>query len=226
MRPPAEPQRDLQGRIQALAAAVSNRGDRGAFDELAGLMRPRLVALLRQRLRNEADAQDAAQAALLRWWEQRDKYDVSRPFVPWLLTLTVRLGVDLQRSGARRRTHEDAAAERAAYEANPNRDAPSLRLEHGERRLRVWSVVREHVSAETAEAMWLFYGEGLSASEIADVLGKRNSSVRVLLHRGREALREPMRQAGWAPDLSPASPAADPATTDFSTQLNTVGASA
>ncbi|MEM1446877.1 MAG: RNA polymerase sigma factor [Planctomycetota bacterium] len=220
-RPPAESERDLN----ALAAAVSTRGDRGAFDALANVMRPRLVALLRQRLRNEADAQDAAQAALLRWWEQRDKYDVTRPFVPWLLTLTVRLGVDLQRRGARRKTHEDAAAERAAYEADPTRDAPSLRLQRQERQERVWSVVREHVNAETAEAMWLFYGEGLSAAEIADVLGKRSSSVRVLLHRGREALREPMREAGWG--LSP-SPAAEtePMPSQPLQQLNTVGASA
>lgn len=184
-------------RINALAAAVTHRGDRGAFDELADAMRPRLVALLRQRLRDDADAQDAAQAALLRWWEQRAKYDVTRPFVPWLLTLTVRVGVDLQRRAGRRRTHEDAAAEANSRATKAVRHSPSLTLERAEHHDRVWSVVHQHVSAETAEAMWLFYGEGFSAKEIADVLGKRGSSVRVLLHRGREALREPMRQAGW-----------------------------
>ncbi|MEM8783846.1 MAG: RNA polymerase sigma factor [Planctomycetota bacterium] len=193
--PPCDPH--PEERLHALAAAVTLRGDRGAFDELAEAMRPRLVALLRQRLRDDADAQDAAQAALLRWWEQRDKYDVNRPFVPWLLTLTVRLGVDLQRRGARRRKHEDAAAEAARYAGDPAREAPSRRLERRERRDSIWPLVRATVSPETAEALWLFYGEGMSASEIAGVLGKRPASVRVLLHRGREALRTPMRNAGW-----------------------------
>lgn len=207
------------------------RGDRGAFDELAQRIRPRVVALLRQRLRDEADVQDATQRTLLRWWEKRTSYDVARPFVPWLMTIAIRLSVDTQRAGARRKTHEDAAGD-ASVRAAVSPPGPAKRIEQRETQEHVWALVRERCHADTAEALWLFYGEGLSASEIGAVLNKRPGAVRLLLHRGREALREPMRQQGWG--LNPTTSSAlnaEPAANKSSTggtngsPLNMVGVS-
>ena len=209
--------------LHALAAAVTHDGDRGAFDELAAALRPRLIALLRQRLRDDATVQDVLQQTLLRWWEKRDAYDTTRPFVPWLMTLAVRLAVDAQRRNARRKHHEDAVAESSTHAA-AHHETPALRLQQREDHDHVWALVRDAVNAETAEALWLFYGEGMNAGEIADVLNKRSGAIRVLLHRGREALRQPLRNAGlgFAPAAGTNQGHADPSATK---SLTPVGAS-
>lgn len=200
--PPSGP--DASDSTDALARRAC-AGDRDAFDTLANQLRPRLVALLRQKLQSESDAEDVAQKALLRWWEKRDAYDPRRAFLPWLFTLTLRLATDTQRAGARRANHEANAALRP-HQTHTHRNA-TQQLEQREQHQHIWATVRDTLGPDAATALWLFYGEGLTPTEIAPVLNKRAGAVRVMLHRGRAALRPHLHQ--WSPNPTTATPPAN-----------------
>ena len=58
----------------------------------------------------------------------------------------------------------------------------------------VWEAVKAHKPAQR-EAIHLFYQEGYSTKEIADILGRNESSVRSDLKRGREALKTILKEA-------------------------------
>jgi RNA polymerase sigma-70 factor (ECF subfamily) len=47
--------------------------------------------------------------------------------------------------------------------------------------------------------LWLAHVEGYSHREIASVLGLREKSVRVLLHRARKELAGLLKANGWGP---------------------------
>lgn len=62
-------------------------GDRSAFTAVFGALLPVLRAYCRRVLRDEADADDAAQEALVRVFEQVERYDPERPAVAWALAI-------------------------------------------------------------------------------------------------------------------------------------------
>ncbi len=61
------------------------RGDRSAFTPVFRLLWPRTLKLCTGILRNEADAADAAQQALVKILERASEYDPTRPALPWAL---------------------------------------------------------------------------------------------------------------------------------------------
>ena len=58
----------------------------------------------------------------------------------------------------------------------------------------VWEAVKSLKPAQR-EAIHLFYQEGYSSKEIAEILGRNESSVRSDLKRGREELRSILKEA-------------------------------
>ena len=58
----------------------------------------------------------------------------------------------------------------------------------------VWDAVKSLPTAQR-EAIHLYYEEGYSTAEIAKILGRNESSVRSDLRRGREKLREILKEA-------------------------------
>jgi RNA polymerase sigma-70 factor (ECF subfamily) len=63
------------------------QGDRDAFDVVFRGVWPRMLRLCQASLRDDADAEDAAQAALTRLFEQAWRYDADRPCLSWALSL-------------------------------------------------------------------------------------------------------------------------------------------
>jgi len=183
---PSEPDFD------ALAAAarterVGGGGASGvgdAFNALARPLRPRLVFALGRETRCRADAEDAAQAALLRLWEKLELWDPARPFMPWCFTVAFRCLRDQQRYAKRRiRSGAAAGTDRADPRAGPADTAAAE-----EETDRVWAVARGVLSTTAWTELWLHYGEGLTPAEIARATGRRAVAVRVGLHRSRKRL--------------------------------------
>jgi RNA polymerase sigma factor (sigma-70 family) len=72
-----------------LALARMAGGDRSAQREVFEATWPVMRDFCRKFLSNDADADDAAQRALIRLFEQSAKYDVSRDALAWALELAV-----------------------------------------------------------------------------------------------------------------------------------------
>lgn len=135
---------------------------------------PRAVAVARA-LAGARSAEDIAQDAFVAASRQWD--DLVQP-ERWLM----RVVANRSRSLLRRRYTEARALGRIGGAAT---EAPEL----SESTEEVWSVVRG-LPRRQAQTIALLYVDGLSTTEVADVLGCAESTVRVHLHRARQKLAE------------------------------------
>lgn len=182
---PAAP-RPAPGKAAA-GASSPDAASRQWADRLQAF-RPRLVRALRRRLGNHADAEDVAQDALLRAYEQRRRYDPARPLAAWLYTIAFRLATDHQRRSARRPATVPADAHAAALAAP---DAgPAQRAARHESAERLWRQAEDLLPPEQWTLLWLVYTEGLTPKQAAHAQGLKPGHARVLLHRARRTLAD------------------------------------
>jgi len=156
-----------------------------SFGELARRFRPRLLNLLRNRMgAPHFDAEDIVQESLVRAFQHLDRFDHRYRFSTWLYTIAIRLARDHARSQRRRPRHV------ALDEADCDFREPdaSQRTEHQDAVDNLWQAARRVLSDAQYTAMWLRYGEDMSAVEVAQVMRKTRIGVRVLLHRSRSIL--------------------------------------
>ena len=74
-----------EAELDALMDRLSD-GDRGAFQPLYEALRPRALRFARRRL-DEASAEDAAQATLLRVFSRASEFEAGRPVLPWFYAI-------------------------------------------------------------------------------------------------------------------------------------------
>ena len=158
------------------------RGSREAFGELVERFQEPLYNFLSLRVRNAADAEELTQEAFLRAWSRIATYDSGWRFRTWLFAVARNLAVSHHRS-AGLRTAGDVPLESLGGGEDPTFD-----LADAELRGRIWSLASQLLSEDQHAALWLRYAEDLSPLEIARILGRRPSTVRVLLFRARERL--------------------------------------
>ncbi|MEM7204788.1 MAG: sigma-70 family RNA polymerase sigma factor [Planctomycetota bacterium] len=163
-------------------ARAARAGSKHAFAALVRRYGRQLFRFLRLRAGSADDAEELLQDVLLRCWSRLDLYDPSRPFSTWLYTVAARQAV----SRARRPQLPNAPVERLG-ELSSGPD-PADALMACEARQNLWDTVARLLAPQARSALWLFYAEGRSAREVAEILGKREAAVRVMLHRAREKL--------------------------------------
>jgi len=163
-------------------ARRARRGDFAAFDELVQRFH-RAVYRSCWRLLRSADAEDAAQDTFVRAFVHFERFDPTRPVLPWLVAIARRLCLDVLR---RRRV-------RARIEAAPVA-GPSPAGPEGEASLREQLSRLEKALADLdegpREAVLLFHIEGMSYRDIAAALEVPIGTVMTWLHRGRAELRK------------------------------------
>jgi RNA polymerase sigma-70 factor, ECF subfamily len=151
-----------------------------AFEGWAGLIRPRLVSLARRFLWNVQDAEEVAQEALLIAWRNQGKLAEPGMRNAWVY----RTAINLCLSRRRRRRPEPLPL------IEPQGRAEAVGgLETAELMERVRAAILEMPARQQA-AMVLRDMEGLAYAEIAGIMQTTAASARLLVHRGREAVRE------------------------------------
>ncbi|MEW5855743.1 MAG: sigma-70 family RNA polymerase sigma factor [Myxococcota bacterium] len=86
-----------------------SQGDRSAFPPVFEALWPRLQRFTERMLPHRADAEDAAQAALLRIFNRAHEFDPSRPALPWALGIAAWECRTLRKKTQRRRETDDEA---------------------------------------------------------------------------------------------------------------------
>lgn len=155
-----------------------------SFTELSRRFRPRLLCLVERRLGHRADAEDVAQASLARAFQHLDRFDPRYRFSTWLYTIAIRLAHDHARSRRRRPPHV-ALDETTCPSAAADETLAAQRQDEVDN---VWQLAKRVLSDSQFTAMWLRYGEDLTATEVAQVMQRTCIGVRVLLHRARTRL--------------------------------------
>ncbi len=131
------------------------------------------------------DAEDLLQEALLQALRRLDSLREDESFRSWLLSIVHRRFIDrLRRLDSRRRTVE-------GMQQAWHHEAHSPSQNH------LWSVLNS-LPAQNREVICLFYMEGLSTEEVAEITGLSGSAVRLRLMRGRRVLRERLAAEGFS----------------------------
>jgi RNA polymerase sigma-70 factor, ECF subfamily len=160
-------------------------GDRAAFGKIVERYAGPARRLCRSILRNQEDADDAAQDAFLNVWTKLGQFDPRRPLGPWLMRIAANAATDRWRRREVRRT--DALSESLpATETAPDRAADRRLLEE---RLRE---ALDELPPRYRMAVVLFDVEGYAHAEIAKMLGIPEGTVRSDVFHARRMLRQAM----------------------------------
>jgi len=152
---------------------------------------PMLLRLAATRLDSTADAEDVVQDVFLRLLTARPRFRDTEHEKAWLIRTTINRACDLRRAAERRNIPLDDAPEAAA---------PAV--EGGDSEL--LSAVRA-LPAKYSAVIHLYYYEGCSIQEIARLLRLPASTVGTRLARGRERLRNMLKEEYDEPGAIPES---------------------
>jgi RNA polymerase sigma-70 factor (ECF subfamily) len=166
-----------------------NRNDADAYRILVERHIDKAYALALRILKNAADAEDVAQDAFIKTWQNRHKWEIGRAkFSTWLYRVIVNRCIDLQRS---------PRGEWIEHIPEPCDDREDAVAAIG--RQEVYKKLGDALGGlpdQQRIAVALCYYDYLSNAEIADVMGTSVSAVESLLKRGRQFLRTAMKRSG------------------------------
>jgi len=163
---------------------LARRGDEEAFSHLVEAYQNSVHNLCYRMLGNALDAEDAAQETFLRAYKAIHRYDPSRKFSTWLLTIASNYCIDQYRR---------KKLPTFSYDSLPVPDIPekSIGMESGviqhEWQDNVTKLL-DSLKAKDRSVVILRYWYDYSYEEIAEALALSLSAVKSRLHRARQEL--------------------------------------
>lgn len=177
----------------ALLAAFA-QGDRAAAQELTARLLPRVFAVARRVLGDPAEAEDAAQEAMLKLWRMAPDWRPGTAKVStWLYRVTLNLCIDI-----RRRRHGGTVDLDAVPDPADPAPGAAERLQAAARTDALQAALMR-LPDRQRQAVVLRHLEELSNPEIADVMDISVEAVESLTARGKRALAAAL--AGRRKDL-------------------------
>lgn len=181
-------------------------GDETAFSPLVEMYQAAVYNLCYRMLGEPQEAEDAAQETFLRAYAQLRRYDPTRSFRTWLLSIASHHCIDRLRK--RRQTwlsieDDELPSHPNLREPNPGPEELTIRREQS-------AAIQKHLARlapADRQMIIMRYWYDLSYEEIAQATGATVSAVKSRLHRARGNLAEMLTSA--TPNMS--RPAARPA---------------
>ena len=158
-------------------ANLSQKGDSDAFNFLANRYWHRIHRFLLPMF-DHATAADVTQQTLLRAYHKIHLFNNKHTFAPWLFTIARRVAINVRKKESKRmETYlTDETLSDVAKENGNNLIQP------------LWKLALEILNEKSYQAMRLHYAEDLSIREIAKIMGKTETGIKVILFRSRQRL--------------------------------------
>jgi RNA polymerase sigma-70 factor, ECF subfamily len=167
-----------------LIARVS-KGDERAFMALYDLYASRVHGLTLRILGDPMMAEEATQDTFLKLWSRAREYRAERgDFLPWLLTIARRIAIDRLRLESRRPALSNSTDPDETLKGFPDLDSDS-----DESRWRSLYFAVQALHPDHRTVIELAYYQGMSQSEIAEVLGWPLGTVKTRLRAAMKNLR-------------------------------------
>jgi RNA polymerase sigma-70 factor, ECF subfamily len=174
-------------RVVADAVARAKEGDREAVRFLYLRYADNVYGYVRSIVRDDYEAEDVTQHVFAKLMTVVGKYEQrSVPFTAWILRLAHNVAIDHVRS-------------RRAIPAAEVRGPDERTDEQDEDRARDLRSALAALPVEQRDVVVLRHVVGLTPGEIADRLGRTESSIHGLHHRGRRALKQELRRLELGP---------------------------
>ncbi len=178
---------DFQSFTDQELAQQTQAGSLAAFEELVYRYEGRIYGFVTNACGNSADGREVTQDTFVRAFQAIEQFDTQRGFAPWLFTIARRQCLNRYRA-ARPRVDEPLPE-------LPDEDDPAELLARQEERQSLWELARRCLPGVQFQALWLKYAEEMNVADIAPVLRKTQTHVKVLLFRARQALGRELRAA-------------------------------
>jgi RNA polymerase sigma-70 factor (ECF subfamily) len=179
-------------------ARQARAGSFSAFEALLLRYEHRVYRFVFQRCGNETDAREVTQDTFVRAFQALARYDPAQAFAPWLFTLARHKCIDHHRRG-------QSPAEPPLPEPADSND-PGEALAQREEAQAIWQVARRLLPESQFDALWLRYAEDLSVPDIARVMRRPVTYVKVSLFRARKTLARAWGSRAHTPGRKPSRP--------------------
>lgn len=155
-------------------------GSLSAYEALVYRYEDRIHGFVTNSCRNSADAREVTQDTFVRAFQAINQFDCRRAFAPWLFAIARHKCIDHHRA-----TPKPVDAHVTEW-ADDN--DPSELLARQEDRQGLWRLAQKHLPGPQFQALWLKYAEDMDVGDIAQVLRKTKTHIKVLLFRARRTL--------------------------------------
>ncbi len=163
------------------------KGDNEAFGELYDFYAPKVYRFVRLKVDCQETAQDLTSEAFLKIWEYlQEQRRIRERFRSLLYKIARNLVIDFYRAKSNREILIDELEELSHIEDNQRSDDLTLRREEMKQVKQGLGKIKSNYQ----DVIIWYYIEDMPISEIADILDKKEGTVRVLIHRAKEALKE------------------------------------
>lgn len=162
-------------------------GDQAAFARLVRATQRMVASVALAVTRDIQLSEDIAQDTYVKAWQKLASMNHADSLLPWLRQVTRNQAID----HVRRRRHQELALGDTdtrvadAPHAGPGPDATFQAAEQ----LEILRSALDGIPDESREVLLLFYREGQSSRQVADLLGLSDGAVRKRLQRARDALQ-------------------------------------
>jgi RNA polymerase sigma-70 factor, ECF subfamily len=168
-------------------ARRSQAGSLVAFEELVYRYERRVLGFVSSICENPTAARELTQDTFVKAFRALAQFDPRRSFGAWLFAIARRNCIDHFRAASR--STEAEMPELADH------DDPASLLAARDERESLWQVAGRLLPAVQYQALWLKYAEEMDVAGIAEVLGKTQTHVKVLLFRARVTLGRELRRS-------------------------------
>lgn len=158
-------------------ARLTQSGGSSSFEELVYRYEVRVFRFVANNCRDISDAQEVTQDTFVAAFRNIWRFDLRRSFATWLFAIARRKCIDHHRSD------RSAGAEALPEDVNANDPAELLAQREAERDL--WQLAKRILPQLQFDALWLRCAEDLSVADVARVLNRTQTHVKVLLFRAR-----------------------------------------
>ena len=165
-------------------------GDTDAFETLVRRKTSKVYALCYRIIGNAEDAKDISQLVFIKLWENLEKYDAHYAFDTWLYRMVTNVAIDFMRNKQSRdnAVNSNLRLVKTAADAEQSVIVQRKEVEH------VFDEVSAVLSPKQKTIFVMNQMEDLPSSEIAKVLGCRESTVRNHLFNARKLMQQQLRK--------------------------------
>ncbi len=160
----------------------SQQGSTCCFARLVEWYQPRLMGYLLARNQNREEVEDIVQETFLNAFRHIKSYNPRWKFSTWIYTIARRLAC---KQKAPHQNHHDDGSFNDSFNGS---EVLVNQLKMDSPTKNIWVLIRADLKDNEFDALWFYFAQNLSVKDIALILDKSVSWVKVSLHRTKKKL--------------------------------------